>query len=196
VKNKKSYERKQKLYVLRNQIKRLRCFFIPSAEKRSAWLKKKHFFYEMGDNVHFQPRILPADPMFIKLHNNVTVTSNVTFITHDILHYTFNGTDRLAHKTYQPHLGCIELLDNVFIGANATILPNVRIGPNAIVAAGAVVVKDVPPGTVVGGVPAKEIGFYNNIMEKRYQESLLGQEEDRDKRVDIEWKFFYHCRNT
>lgn len=46
---------------------------------------------------------------------------------------------------------------NAWIGANATILPGVTIGENSIVAAGAVVSKDVPDNTVVGGVPAKFI---------------------------------------
>jgi acetyltransferase-like isoleucine patch superfamily enzyme len=47
--------------------------------------------------------------------------------------------------------------NDVWIGANATLLNGVHIGDGAIVAAGAVVVKDVPPYTVVGGVPAREI---------------------------------------
>lgn len=46
---------------------------------------------------------------------------------------------------------------NVWIGANATILPGVTIGENAVVAAGAVVTRDVPANTIVGGVPAKPI---------------------------------------
>ncbi len=46
---------------------------------------------------------------------------------------------------------------NVWIGANATILAGVTIGENAVVAGGAVVSKDVPDNTVVGGVPAKII---------------------------------------
>ena len=45
----------------------------------------------------------------------------------------------------------------MWLGANVTILPGVTIGEGAIVAAGAVVTKDVAPRTVVGGVPAREI---------------------------------------
>lgn len=50
---------------------------------------------------------------------------------------------------------------NVWIGANATILPGVTIGENSVVAAGAVVSKDVPDNTIVGGIPAKILKQFN-----------------------------------
>jgi acetyltransferase-like isoleucine patch superfamily enzyme len=61
---------------------------------------------------------------------------------------------------YQRHSlvpGKIHIKKNAWIGANATILPGVTIGENAVVAAGAVVSKDVPNNVVVGGIPAKII---------------------------------------
>jgi len=54
-------------------------------------------------------------------------------------------------------LGSIRIKKNAWIGAGSTILPGVTIGENAIVAAGAVVNKDVPDNCIVGGVPAKFI---------------------------------------
>ena len=51
----------------------------------------------------------------------------------------------------------IKIGKNVWIGSNSTILPGVTIGDNSVVAAGAVVTKDVPENTIVGGVPAKFI---------------------------------------
>lgn len=54
-------------------------------------------------------------------------------------------------------VGHIHIKKNAWIGANATILQGVTIGENAIVAAGAVVSKDVPDNTIVGGIPAKII---------------------------------------
>lgn len=54
-------------------------------------------------------------------------------------------------------LKSVTIKRNVWIGANATILPGVTIGENSIVAAGAVVTKDVASNTIVGGVPAKEL---------------------------------------
>lgn len=56
----------------------------------------------------------------------------------------------------------VEIGDYVFIGPRAIILPGVKIGRGAVVAAGAVVTKDVPEFIVVGGVPAKEIGEREN----------------------------------
>lgn len=56
----------------------------------------------------------------------------------------------------------IHIKKNAWIGAGATILPGVTIGENAVVAAGAVVSKDVAPNTIVGGVPAKFIKDVNS----------------------------------
>ena len=178
-------------YVFKHQLIRLLFFIIPSAETRSRIAKKWNYFNEMGDNVHFQPRNLPADPKFIKLHNNIAVASNVGFITHDIFHYVFNNMQGERDTEYKSHLGCIEIMDNVCIGAGVRIMPNVRIGPNAIVAAGAVVTKDVPEGTVVGGVPAKVIGDFNQVMKKRLEESRTIHETDRLKRVESEWEMYF-----
>lgn len=53
--------------------------------------------------------------------------------------------------------GHIHIKKNAWIGAAATILPGITVGENAVVAAGAVVSKDVPANTIIGGVPAKII---------------------------------------
>lgn len=179
-------------YVLKYQLIRLRFALIISAAKRSEWLVKHSFLYSIGDNVHWQPRKLPADPKFIKLHNNISIASDVTFITHDIIHFVFNKMDN--SNTYESHLGCIEIMDNCFIGAKTIILPNIRIGPNAIVAAGSIVNKDVPEGKIVGGNPAKVIGDFEYLMKQRAQESVYVTEKDRSKRVDLEWRKFYSQR--
>lgn len=144
--------------VKKDQILRLFFALIPSAGKRTRWL-----FYSMGDHVHFQPRVLPADPKFIKLHSNIAIAANVSFITHDIIHAIFNNMDKSTK--YKSHLGCIEVKDNVFIGARSIIMPDVVIGPNAIVAAGSLANKDVPEGSVVAGVPARVIGSFDDLMQ-------------------------------
>lgn len=166
---------------------------IPSAGKRTKWLKKYNFFYEMGDNIHFQPRTLPADPKYIKLHNNIAIASNVGFVTHDIIHKVFNNLPDQSVK-YNSNLGCIEIMDNVFIGSGTRIMPNVRIGPNVIVAAGSVVTKDVPEGVIVAGVPAKVIGNFETLREHRAEESMHICDDNRDKRMPLTWESFYTTR--
>ena len=64
--------------------------------------------------------------------------------------------------------------DNVLIGANATILGNITIGKGAQVAAGSLVLKDVPPRTMVAGSPAKEVGRVTGDMISHCPSSLLG----------------------
>ncbi|HEY9723192.1 MAG TPA: acyltransferase, partial [Oscillatoriaceae cyanobacterium] len=62
----------------------------------------------------------------------------------------------------------ITIEDHVWLGTRATVLPGVRIGRGAIVAAGAVVTRDVAPHTIVGGVPAKPIGQRSEQLDYRF----------------------------
>ena len=93
----------------------------------------------------------------------------------------------------------IELMDNVFIGTNSTIIGGVRIGPNAIVAAGAVVTKDVPENSVVGGVPARYICSFDDWLEKRkeqYPPELKPIHQDvSEELVKYMWEKFEEDRN-
>lgn len=75
-------------------------------------------------------------------------------IGHGVVLATLNH-DMDPEKRQQLHPAPIHIGKRVWIGANATICSGVTIGDNAVVAAGAVVIKDVPEDTVVGGVPAK-----------------------------------------
>ena len=79
-----------------------------------------------------------------------------TLIGHNVVLATLNhGIDPKERHDLFPapiRIGC-----NVWISANATILPGVTIGDHSVIAAGAVVTKDVPANTIVAGVPAKVI---------------------------------------
>ena len=88
-------------------------------------------------------------------------------------------------------------MDNVSIGSGAQICPDVRIGPNAIVGAGAVVTKDVPPNSVVAGVPARVIGTFDGLMSRRIEESSrLGKGLSKQEREKLAWERFYSKRSN
>jgi acetyltransferase-like isoleucine patch superfamily enzyme len=151
----------EKKYIL------FRLFFM-SGDKRAAYLKKKNIFAEFGENVRYASNTLPAEPYLVKIHNNVRIASNAHLITHDIIDGMLEKMPEYGNNAgLQFHMGTIEIFDNCMIGSHAIVLPDIKIGPNAIVAAGAVVTKDVPEGVIVGGNPAKVIGSFYAYADKR-----------------------------
>ena len=113
----------------------------------------------------FQPRNFPSDPELIAFGKNVMVASDVSFITHDITSAMINR--KYGEPLCKPWGGVIKIGDNVMIGAKTIILPDVKIGNNVVIAAGSIVSKDIPDNSVVGGVPAKVIGDFDSLVNKR-----------------------------
>lgn len=107
--------------------------------------------------------VIIGDYTRIGLHNTiigpVTIGSHVNLaqgITVTALNHNFSDTNkRIDEQGVSTSTVAIE--DDVWIGANAVILPGVTIGNHCVVAAGAVVTKDVPPHSLVAGIPAKVI---------------------------------------
>ena len=107
--------------------------------------------------------IIIGDHTRVGLHNTVigpvTIGSHVNLaqgITVTALNHNFSETGRrIDEQGISTKHVIIE--DDVWIGANAVILPGVRIGTHSVVAAGAIVTKDVPSHSLVAGVPAKVI---------------------------------------
>ncbi|HPO12302.1 MAG TPA: acyltransferase [Candidatus Hydrogenedentes bacterium] len=109
----------------------------------------------MGVRIGERCRVYTAnfgtEPWLIKIGDHVCISNDVTFVNHGL---TFPFQEKYASLTA---FGPIEIKDNCQIGVRATILPNVTIGPNAIVGACSVVASDVPPNTVVAGNPARVV---------------------------------------
>ena len=149
---------------------KMMMYLLQSPKKRTEWLKKKNVFYSMGERCYYHTRDIPSEPYLLSIHNNVRIAANVRFITHDTISLVIDGIEEYykEHGRMKYYIGNIEIFDNVMIGANSTILYDVKIGPNAIVAAGSVVTKDVLPGTVVGGNPARVICSFDEFVNKRY----------------------------
>lgn len=106
-----------------------------------------------------------SEPYLITLHNNVRVSSSVAFITHDGSVHTIVSNKKYRNINVHKY-GKIEIGDNTFIGARATILPNVYIGKNCIIGAGALVTHSIPDNSIAVGVPAKIIGNTWDFAEK------------------------------
>lgn len=133
------------------------------ASGRGKYLRDKHIFAEVGEDVRFQPRLIPLYPELIKLHNNIMIAAGVRLVTHDA---SFTVLNRLGRGKFPEKVGCIEIGDNVFIGYNCTILPNVKIGNNVIVGAASTVTKDLDSDGVYVGCPAKRIGSFEDYVQK------------------------------
>ena len=89
----------------------------------------------------------------VEIGNNVNLAQGITVTA---LNHNFSDTNkRIDEQGVSTNPVTIE--DDVWVGANAVILPGVTIGEHCVVAAGAVVTKDVPPHSLVAGVPAKVI---------------------------------------
>lgn len=117
-----------------------------------------HSFIEndviLGDNVTVKSGVFLWDG--IDIGDNVFIGPNATFVNDKY------PRSKKYPKTFQRTI----LEDHVSIGANATILGGITIGAYAIVGAGSVVTKDVPPYTLVLGNPARVVGKINEIGEK------------------------------
>ena len=153
------------------KLRRLRYslgMVLRKGEKKRAYCERHHLFALYGNKVVFQPHVLPLYSELIRLHDNVIVGRNVEFVTHDMLHRVFNLSPDLP-SGYKERVGCVEVMENCFIGNGAIILHGVRIAQNCIIAAGSVVTKSTEPGGVYAGVPARRIGDYFETAEKRLQ---------------------------
>mgnify|MGYP000664229205 FL=1 len=146
------------------------CFKInhtmPYTEEYDA-LVKELFMDNIGENSRVMPPVTVVRGNKVRIGKNVVVMNNSLFMAagginiEDDVIVTANAQLISNNHDFYDHavLTCkpVHLKHNCWIGAGATILPGVTIGENAVVAAGAVVTKDVEANTVVGGNPAKLI---------------------------------------
>lgn len=175
----------------------LNLYFIRSPLKRAEYMKKKRIFHSMGSRVMITSRKIPLYARLISIGNNVWIASGVEFISHDVTHYMLNGI-KDGHK-YMEKIGCIEIGDNVFIGAGTKILYNVKVGNNVIVGAGSLINKDVPANSVVAGIPARVVTTFEKYLAKRKEFYVRHPANNMNQEISPEcekemWEMFYKER--
>ncbi|NMO80068.1 sugar O-acetyltransferase [Niallia alba] len=111
------------------------------------------FYTDCGKNIKVGKNVFINSGCRFQDQGGITIGDGV-LIGHNVVLATLNH-DIDPRKRGTMHPAPITIGNDVWIGANATVVPGVTIGDGAIIAAGAVVTKDVPPNVIVGGVPAK-----------------------------------------
>lgn len=165
-----------------------------NAYKNAEYIRRHQILYHMGEGGYYHPWKLPGEPALVSIGDNVWISSNVRFITHDmsgdmLSHHPVYGKDmEEVHSSY--YMGKIIVGNNVMIGADVILMYDVTIGDDCIIAAGSVVTKDIPAGTVVAGVPAKPVGKLEDFVSKR-KEKLMNMPKKQDgleQVVSFFWK--------
>ncbi len=180
-------------------IHSLKMLSMRSVRKRTAYMKKNEILGAMGDNCVWGPWLVPLYPKLIKLHNNVRVHKTAKILTHDVVNHFLSVSRPDIDFGPEERLGCVELMDNVYIAMNVTIMPDVRIGKNCIITAGSVVTSDIPENSVASGNPAKVIAKFDMYMALRRmskgQQVQFKNQELPDELAEAQWEKFAKKRN-
>lgn len=112
------------------------------------WGGKNLFF---GNNVYANFNLTVVDDVEIYVGNNVLFAPNVTLTT------TNHPVDPEQRRKAYQYCKKIVIKDNVWLCSNVTVLPGVTIGENSIIAAGAVVTKDIPANVIAMGIPCRVV---------------------------------------
>ena len=148
--------------MLKRKLQILRLMLCGNGYRRGAYLKKIGHFRKQGDHCFFVPSNFGTEPYLLSFGDNVHVATGVRFVTHDVTALMFRHME--PEQRHTKRVGPIEVGNDVFIGAGATILYDVKIGDRVIVAAGALVNRDLPSGGVYGGVPARRLSDFDGYL--------------------------------
>jgi len=115
----------------------------------------------------------------LTIEDSVAIGPNVTILIHS------DPFPSPLQKIYPKKASPVHIKRGAWIGAGAIILPGITIGECSIVAAGAVVTKDVPPYTMVAGVPAKVIKGLKEELDKQKENHKIGG----DTKMNLDFTF-------
>jgi acetyltransferase-like isoleucine patch superfamily enzyme len=142
-----------------------------------------------GENCEiFEDVNFGSEPYLVKIGNQVRITKGVKFITHD------GGLWVLRNLGMSPNgdkMGIIKINNNVFIGINSIIMPDVTIGSNVIIGAGSLVTKDIPSNSVFAGVPAKYKCTIEEFYDKNKNKIDFTKQMNTEEKKDFYTKKFH-----
>ena len=136
------------------------------------------FYTDFGKNITIGKDVFINSGCHFQDQGGIEI-GNGAWIGHNVVLATINH-DLSPKENRKNHYAPVKIGAHVWIGSNATILPGVTIGNWAVIAAGAVVTRDVPTMTVVGGVPAKVLKVVKELSgaipseerEERYETAV------------------------
>lgn len=117
----------------------------------------------------------PSHCWLISIGDDVTVANRVQILAHD---------DSIRIYTGCGKVGRVNVGNNVFVGANVTILMNVSIGNDVIIGAGSVITSSIPDNSIVAGVPSRIIGKTDDYIKKCINEM------DELPKFDLSWTIY------
>lgn len=177
----------------------IRLLLLRSPAKKAAYLKKHDILGAIGENCKWGPWLLPIYPKLIRLGNNVHVHKTAKIGTHDMLNRFLKTRNPEYDFGHTEKLGCVELMDNVYISMNVIVMPDVRINKDCIISAGSVVTSDIPENSVASGIPAKPTGRFDMFLALRKmskgQRVVFKNQELDDKLALEEWDRFTKRRD-
>ena len=134
---------------------------IRNGYRRAKLLKQLNYFYSQGDRCFFSTHLFGTEPKHISFGNNVWIATRVDFITHDVSIHLVKNVLNNRDLSFD-YVGYIKIGNNVFIGANSTVLPNIKITDNVIIGANSVVTKSINKSGVYVGQPLRRIKSFED----------------------------------
>lgn len=164
---------------MKNIIRKILSFFLwpvgyarlVSTKHLTKYLRKQGAI--IGDNLIimdlFVSRCIDQTrPTLVEIGSNVFMNDNFRLLTHDYVSFVFKN----LYGDFLPSSGKVKIGNNVAFGINCTVLKGVTIGDNCFIAAGSIVTKDIPSGSIAAGIPAKVICSLEEYYQRRKTECI------------------------